>query len=136
MTATLAAIFVERGALRWDAPLREVFPDVNVHPGYANVPLAALTHHSAGLPRGPSAADRSAVESLDDGRAQRLALAVPVLERAPDHEPGTFLYSNLGYTLLGAAIERVSGRPFEETMVNEIFTPLGMKSCVPPARLC
>jgi Beta-lactamase len=75
MTATLAAILVERGMLRWEAPLREVFPDVNVHAGFAAVPLSALALHSAGFKHDPTPADRAAGASLGDGRTQRAALA-------------------------------------------------------------
>jgi CubicO group peptidase (beta-lactamase class C family) len=111
-----------------------VFPDVNVHSGFAAIPLSALAMHRAGLEHHPSSADRAAVASLGDGRTQRAALAARILSRAPDHEPGTFSYSNVGYILLGAAIERVSGRPFEDVMTQEIFMPLGMTSCgfLPP----
>lgn len=41
--------------------------------------------------------------------------------------PGSeFSYSNSGYTLLGAIIERVSGKPYAEFLRTEIFGPLGM----------
>ncbi|MBT8103091.1 MAG: beta-lactamase family protein, partial [Gammaproteobacteria bacterium] len=41
--------------------------------------------------------------------------------------PGTdFSYSNSGYTLLGAIIERVSGKTYAEFLRTEVFEPLGM----------
>lgn len=41
--------------------------------------------------------------------------------------PGSeYAYSNVNYNLLGAVIERVSGRSYEEYMVTEILIPLGL----------
>lgn len=42
-------------------------------------------------------------------------------------EPGkVFRYSNAGYSVLSLVVERVSKRPFDETLHAEIFVPLGM----------
>jgi CubicO group peptidase (beta-lactamase class C family) len=44
--------------------------------------------------------------------------------------PGTtLLYSNLGYMLVGAIIERVGGQPWERAIRERLFTPLGMTRC-------
>lgn len=44
-----------------------------------------------------------------------------------DAVPATeYRYSNVGYTLLGYLVERISGRPFNEYMAEEIFKPLKM----------
>ncbi|MFY0688256.1 MAG: serine hydrolase [Cyclobacteriaceae bacterium] len=37
-------------------------------------------------------------------------------------------YTNVGYTVLGYIVERVTGQPFNEYMRKEIFQPLGMKN--------
>jgi len=45
-----------------------------------------------------------------------------------EFEPGSkFSYDNSGYFLLGAIIERVTGKPYEEALKQRIFDPLGMK---------
>ncbi|MFC5449915.1 serine hydrolase [Paenibacillus aestuarii] len=45
--------------------------------------------------------------------------------------PGTeFSYSNEGYALLGAIIERVSGKTYEECIQDQILTPAGMSNSV------
>jgi CubicO group peptidase (beta-lactamase class C family) len=42
-------------------------------------------------------------------------------------EPGTrFLYTNLGYSVLAAVIEKLGGGGFEDVMKRELFGPLGM----------
>ncbi len=38
------------------------------------------------------------------------------------------MYSNLGYTVMGAAIDRLTGMPFEDALRTEIFEPLGVTS--------
>ena len=46
-------------------------------------------------------------------------------------------YSNIGYAILGLALERAAGRPFERLVAEEVLGPLGMESASfrpPPAR--
>jgi len=44
-------------------------------------------------------------------------------------EPGTkFTYSNSGYFLLGAIIEKVTGKSYEQVLRENIFEPAGMKN--------
>lgn len=46
-------------------------------------------------------------------------------------EPGRrWMYSNEGYALLGLLIERLSGRPYENYVADEILRPLGMERSV------
>jgi len=46
-----------------------------------------------------------------------------------EFEPGKrFLYNNSGYYILGAIIEEITGKPYEEVLQVRIFNPLGMKN--------
>jgi D-alanyl-D-alanine carboxypeptidase len=46
--------------------------------------------------------------------------------------PGTtFLYANVGYTLLSMIASAATGRPFDELMREEVFCPLGMNDTLP-----
>ena len=46
-----------------------------------------------------------------------------------DFDPGErYVYSNLGYCLLGRVIEQVTGRRYGDHMVNEFLRPLGIES--------
>lgn len=46
-----------------------------------------------------------------------------------EFEPGTkYVYNNSGYFLLGAIVERVTGKPYEQVLKENIFDPLGMKN--------
>ena len=49
--------------------------------------------------------------------------------RALDFEPGTkWNYSNSGYIVLGAIIEQVTGKPYEQVLQENILNPLGMNN--------
>jgi CubicO group peptidase (beta-lactamase class C family) len=66
-----------------------------------------------------------------DGAAPdaRLKAVRALLARGPAQPPGTFVYSNAGYMIVGAALERIAGKPWEQILGQEIFIPLGMTSC-------
>jgi CubicO group peptidase (beta-lactamase class C family) len=50
-------------------------------------------------------------------------------ERGLGHEPGAeFRYSNYGFVLLGAIIERVSGMSYYDYVQRNVFEPAGMKN--------
>ena len=50
-----------------------------------------------------------------------------ILDAPLKYTPGEqFLYSNAGYTLLAAIAEKVSGKPYEEFLREELFEPAGM----------
>ncbi len=56
-----------------------------------------------------------------------------ISEWGTTHEPGVFEppqfhYSNLGYIIVGAMIEQVSGKPWDNLITTRIFEPLGLKS--------
>ena len=126
MTATLAAIFVQRGQLHWTSTLGEVFPEKHkMHHHFREVTLQQLLVHRSGAP-----ANGASYGPKDAGvREQRLAYLDLVVTKTPMAEPGTrFEYSNAGYIIAGAMLERVMDRPWEEMMRREIFEPLDMRS--------
>lgn len=140
MTATLVARLVERGTLRWDTTLAEAFPDeaTTMLAAYRTVTLEQLLQHRGGLV-GNLLARPAIWNSLWTSTRplieQRRAFVGQVLALAPEVPVGTFLYSNAGYMLVGAALERATGRSWEDLMRAELFSPLDMASCGfgPPA---
>ena len=128
MTATLAALLVERGKLRWDSTVTEVFPDLapDFHPDFKAVTLRHLLAHRAGVVPNLNWARIARRGTLQE---QRLEAVKEGLSRKPRSAPGSaYLYSNLGYVIAGAMIERVTDRSWEELMRKEIFAPLKMTS--------
>jgi CubicO group peptidase (beta-lactamase class C family) len=128
MTAVLAATFVEEGKLRWDSSILEVFPELapSIDPGYRRVTLTELLSHRSGLPANP---DYGRLEKAGSVREQRLVALREAFSKKPAYIPGSeFLYSNLGYIVVGAMIERVGGADWETLMKRRVFDPLGMVS--------
>jgi CubicO group peptidase (beta-lactamase class C family) len=132
MTATLVAILIEEGKLEWTTTLPEIFGAEipNIHDAWGGVTVQHVLAHRAGLPPNPlpflNAAARASTDPLPD---QRKALVARVLAGQPLHAASTtFLYSNVGFAVAGAAAEKVMGRSWEDLMRERIFEPLGMKT--------
>ncbi len=135
MTATMVGRLVERGLLRWDAPLSEMMPDLaaDMRPEYRDVTLIDLLSHRAGLPENVSdeAFYRSFYKDSRPPPAQRIAYLKRALSEAPvGPARGEPSYSNSGPLLAAAIAERVTGKPYEQLMQDEVFGPLGMTSAV------
>jgi CubicO group peptidase (beta-lactamase class C family) len=77
-----------------------------------------LLTHSAGL-----------IDSL--GEDEELIGREEYLKKAFDskllHKPGTFDYSNVGYSVLAAIVEKVSGQEYEHFLYEQILKPAGME---------
>ncbi|MBK7864754.1 MAG: beta-lactamase family protein [Archangiaceae bacterium] len=125
ISATVAAIAIERGELRWDTTLGEVFADGGVHPQLAAVTLEQLLEHRGGLVRDFSDATVSALSGT--GRQQREAALQTVLHAAPATAVGEYAYSNVGYVVMAAMLERQAGPDFETQLQERLFAPLQMK---------
>jgi CubicO group peptidase (beta-lactamase class C family) len=133
MTATLCAMLVEEGKLRWDMTLAEGLPDLKdaMLPEFRQVTLAQLLEQRSGF---GERIGRTDVWERFIGHGgtlpeARRACARDVLAEKPETPPGSqFHYSNYNYLIDGAIIENATGRPWEEVIQQRLFTPLGMKS--------
>ena len=129
MTATLAAVLVQQRRLAWDSRLLDVLPELaaTAQPAYASVTLRDLLAHRSGLFAGASEGDLAQLPALDGTPTQqRLQLAGWALARKPTITPGTGTeYSNGGYVAAAAMMERLTGRPYEQLLNQEVFAPLG-----------
>ncbi len=127
MTATLVAKLVEQGRMKWDTTIAEVFPELTdqFHPEMRGVTLLHLLSHRSGLrPNLDLARFRS-----NDVRQERLRAVREELAKPPQHTPGShYEYSNLGYILVGAIVERITGKSWEDAIRAEVFIPLKMTS--------
>lgn len=124
-TVAAALQFAERGQLDLDVPIQRVLPEFHIGSRFTetNITPRQLMSHHAGLPRdlargmwGQTTGDFKAV--LDYLRDSELS-----------YPPGqVFSYSNLGLSVLGAAIERLANRPFAEHVASTVLQPLGMET--------
>ena len=128
LTAALFARLVERGEAEWGARIPTLFPDLETDPGWSRVTVDDVFVGEAGLPPDLS---RSAMEAAyGDARPlplQRSEATAAALASAP-RRPGRFRYSNLGYIVIGAAIERIAGVPYEQALKEHVLEPLGIAS--------
>ncbi len=132
MTATLAAMLIEEGKLQWNTTIANVFPDLKgrMDPQYETVTVEELLQHRGGVPHTPPpAAWKRAWKKKGTPVAQRLEFVTAVLSQPPQAAPGTrMIYSNQGYAIVGAMLERLTGKPWETLITERLFTPLKMCS--------
>ena len=132
MLAVLIAQQVDAGRLRWDSTLEELLPDVTVTGKgvYRRVTIADLLRHRGGLIQLEQLSDLIAVPPLngDIGR-QRLQFATWALQQEPVALPNTqTLYSNAGYVIAAAILERVTGQRYEQVLQRQLLAPLGIEA--------
>lgn len=123
---------VEKGEVRLEDPLSQYLPD---YPNreMSKVTIRQLLSHRGGtgedgILRREDAANRARVRTIDDFIALNG-------QRAPDFPPGSKAdYSNYGFILLGAVIERVSGQTYPDFIQRNVFGPAGMTNASFPDR--
>lgn len=125
-TAMAALRLAEQGRLNLDAPLAEVLPGFRMRSRFADagaVTPRQILRHRAGLPTDwaqgmwtntPEPISRLVTHLQDEH------LAAP-----PDR---LYAYSNVGFSLLGAAIEHITGEPFARWMQDQLLRPLRMEA--------
>jgi serine-type D-Ala-D-Ala carboxypeptidase len=132
-TTAAAMLLHQRGQLKLDTPLGDLLPGFVVGREAGSlarhVKLRHLLAHTSGLP-GYVELFRN-VHSPDE--MLRACLQLP-LEAAPGARAE---YSDIGFILLGKAIEVLTREPLSSWIQNEIFAPLALKATCfnPPARL-
>jgi CubicO group peptidase (beta-lactamase class C family) len=130
MTATLTAILIEEGKLRWDTTIADVFPELKgrMDKQYEAVTVEQLLHHRGGVPGDPPpAAWKRAWEEKGAPTRQRREFIEAVLAQPPAAAPGTrMIYSNQGYAIIGAMLEKVTGQDYETLITDKLFKPLHM----------
>jgi serine-type D-Ala-D-Ala carboxypeptidase len=123
-TSTMAAILYERGLLDLDAPVAAIIPEFLLtetkDPRRRDVTLRMLLAHSSGLP---------AYEKLFLKARTREALLHAAFTTPLTADPGSRTeYSDIGFIILGIALERLAAEPLDHFCQREIFGPLAMAS--------
>lgn len=124
-TAVLILQLVEQGKVKLDGKLTDYLPDYRKDTGDKVTVHHLLTHTSGipsytGLPNFFREVSRNAY-SVED-------FVKKYCSGDFQFEPGSkFAYNNSGYFLLGAIIEKVTGKKYEQVLKEKILDPLGMK---------
>src|ERR1039458_7169263 len=128
MTATLTAMLIEDGKLRWDTTIADVFPELKgkMDKQYEAVTVEQLLTHRGGVPgKPPAAAWQRAWEAKGTPTQQRREFIEAVLSQPPEATPGTkMIYSSQGYAIIGAMLEKLTGTAWE-TLITERLPVVG-----------
>jgi CubicO group peptidase (beta-lactamase class C family) len=130
-TGLLLAQMVEQGKVKFDEPVRELLPAGTVaKPAVSEITLIDLATQHSGLPRMPD--NFKPADSSNPYVDYRAADLYAFLTKHGVARPAdaVFLYSNLGFGLLGQALAERAGTTYSELLQNEITGPLGMKDTV------
>jgi CubicO group peptidase (beta-lactamase class C family) len=125
-TATIILQLVEQGKIKLDAKLSDYLPDYRKDTG-EKVTIHHLLTHTSGIPS--YTGQPGFFQNVSRNPYKVDEFVKKYASGDLEFEPGSkFRYNNSGYFLLGAIIERVTGKPYEQVLKQNIFDPLGMKN--------
>lgn len=125
-TATAIMLLVEEGKIVLDDPIRTYFDTNPIHAYFEierEVTVRDLLQHTSGL--GMYYRNIYSGEGIEPEAPNQLFAKYNALI----YQPGKrFEYSNLGYTVLGELVSKVSGMTYDEFLKTRVIKPLGLKS--------
>ncbi len=126
----------EQGRIGLDDPVQKYFPEFNPanDPRRAQVSVRMLLTHTSGIGGDLSREGPWGLPDADKADGLRRAFAAGL-----EFDPGAgFHYSDTGFIILGALVEKISGEPLDVYVQDHVFTPLGMTDTryLPAAKAC
>jgi CubicO group peptidase (beta-lactamase class C family) len=120
-TAVAVAQLIDAGKIRLDDPIGRSVGGLT--PEAAAATVRQLLTHTSGLGSFFSPENLPAIT-----RAHNVAELLPLVAgERPAFPPGSrFQYSNTGFLLLGALVERVTGSSYDDYLREHVFKPAGM----------
>jgi len=119
-TTAMAMILYERGLLDLEAPVVAIVPEFGGRDDKRReeITLRMLLAHCSGLP----AYEKLFLQAHTPEELLHAAFTIPLAA-----DPGTrAVYSDIGFIILGVALERIADEPLEPFCQREIFGPLAM----------
>ena len=125
-TATVIMQLVEQGKIKLDGHITDYLPDYRKDTG-DKVTIHQLLNHTSGI---PSYTDVPGFFQNDSRDPYTPAEFVKKFASGDlQFEPGSkFAYNNSAYFILGAIIEKVTGKSYADAVKEHIFAPLGMNN--------
>jgi CubicO group peptidase (beta-lactamase class C family) len=122
-TAMAIMMLAERGKMNVNDPACKYLTDCPA--AWQPITVKNLLTHTAGVPNYTSLPDFAKTAALPATSAEMIGR---FRDKPLDFAVGEkYAYSNSGYYLLGAIIERVSGKSYADFLQENIFMPLGMR---------
>ena len=126
----------EQGRIALDEPVQTYFPEFNPagDPHRAQVTIRMLLTHTSGIGGDLSREGPWGLAAADQADGLRRAMAAS-LEFGPGEG---FHYSDTGFIILGALVEKLTGEPLDVYVRDHVFRPLGMLDSryLPAAKAC
>ncbi|MFF1714789.1 serine hydrolase domain-containing protein [Streptomyces sp. NPDC058268] len=145
VTAAVALQLAAEGKLDLDKPVQHYMPDLfpkqnpkqgpgsgqgpgqglGQKPKFKPIPVRSLLNYTSGLRSGDGFDDEYAhrYDTLDYRKVVASAIS-----KGPEHDPGDEQhYRNIGYTVLGMLIEKVTGDTYAHQAAQRVFKPLRMR---------
>ena len=121
-TGVAILLLQDRGKLTLDAPVKTYLTDAPA--AWDKVTVRHLLTHSSGIPNFTGFPDYASTKTLP---ATHASLIARFRDKPLDFAPGEkFSYSNSGYVLLSAIVEKLSGQSYAAFVAENLFKPLGM----------
>lgn len=124
VTAAVVLQLAAEGELDLDRPVQHYMPGLFPKKTFGPIPVRSLLNYTSGLKSG---------DGFDDPYAHRYDTLKPqtvvasAIAKGPEHDPGAAQhYRNIGYTVLGLLIEKVTGDSYADQAERRIFKPLHM----------
>ncbi len=125
-TAALTLQLVEQGKIKLDGKISDYLPDYRKDTGQ-KVTIHHLLTHTSGIPSYTS--QPGFAENVSRNPYKVAYFVTKYASGDLEFEPGSrFVYNNSGYFLLGAIIERITGKSYAQALKDNILDPAGMKN--------
>ena len=125
-TAALILQLNEEGKLKLDDKVSDILSWYPAENG-SRITIHQLLTHTSGIPNYTSFPDFVNKRAFETMTPRELISTFS--DKPLDFNPGTkFSYSNSGYIVLGAIIEKVTGKSYEEVLKEKILKPIGMEN--------
>lgn len=123
-TATAILMLKDDGKLRLEQDVREFYPNFP----YKGITIRMLLTHRSGMMNYVYFTDGIWKEKRKGMSNTDVMNLIAQYKPSPYNKPDkSFHYNNSNYMVLGAIIEKVTGKPYAEFMKERIFKPCGMK---------
>ncbi|MFE0177382.1 serine hydrolase domain-containing protein [Streptomyces sp. NPDC059002] len=124
VTAAVVLQLAAEGRIDLDRPVQDYMPGLFTEK-FDPIPVRSLLNYTSGLKSGDGFDDELAhrYDTLDPRTVLASAIA-----KGPEHAPGDEQhYRNIGYTVLGLLVEKVTGDSYAHQAAKRIFKPLHMR---------